>query len=473
MINGVLIYSSRGDLIVCDLLKSSLKRTISDIFKIQVINSLEMKSPILTLGSTTFHHIRSSSESKLWIVAITRSNANSGVIWEFLYKLDSMLTAYDLNNEEKLMEKFMVYYEMIDVMLTSNAMPINTELSSIASKISYRLPKTISNSPTNEKNNNNGLSIPKFLTRNSRSMSQEFSNITQSDIPWRPTGIKYKKNEVFLYVNEKINILVSKDQTILKAYVDGSIDLVSHLSGTPICQFGLNDYLSMTGNNISNRGDEFRHDFMDDEDLSTGRSSSSSVKIEDCTFHQCVSLDKFNDERLINFVPPDGSFELMRYHVRDDLNIPFKVTPRVSISSSRCSMRYKIILKSLFPTSLSAADAMLKIPLPPGTVDCKINASSGKCNFSTSDNCAIWKFNKYKGLTENELILETVPSSSTDILSLQQWTRPPMSMNFEIIMFSNSGLVVKYLKVMERVQKYRPVKWIKYVSKSGSYEIRY
>ena len=64
---------------------------------------------------------------------------------------------------------------------------------------------------------------------------------------WRPKGIVHKKNEVILHVNERINILVSKDGSVLKAYVDGSIDLETHLSGTPICQFGLNDSLSVSG----------------------------------------------------------------------------------------------------------------------------------------------------------------------------------------------------------------------------------
>ena len=35
-------------------------------------------------------------------------------------------------------------------------------------------------------------------------------------------------------------------------------------------------------------------------------------QIDDCTFHRCVRLGKFDAERTITFVPPDGEFELMR-----------------------------------------------------------------------------------------------------------------------------------------------------------------
>ena len=34
--------------------------------------------------------------------------------------------------------------------------------------------------------------------------------MSTSSIPWRPEGIKHKKNEIFLDVYEKLNMLVSK-----------------------------------------------------------------------------------------------------------------------------------------------------------------------------------------------------------------------------------------------------------------------
>ena len=35
--------------------------------------------------------------------------------------------------------------------------------------------------------------------------------------------------------------------------------------------------------------------------------------IDDCSFHPCVRYNKFERERVVSFVPPDGPFELMRY----------------------------------------------------------------------------------------------------------------------------------------------------------------
>jgi AP-2 complex subunit mu-1 len=39
---------------------------------------------------------------------------------------------------------------------------------------------------------------------------------------------------------------------------------------------------------------------------------TNAVEIDDCQFHQCVKLGKFDNDRTISFVPPDGEFELMK-----------------------------------------------------------------------------------------------------------------------------------------------------------------
>ena len=80
--------------------------------------------------------------------------------------------------------------------------------------------------------------------------------------------------------------------TILRADVDGHIQMRAYLSGTPECKFGLNDKLVIDKNE---RG-----------------GISDAVELDDCRFHQCVRLNEFDSSRTISFIPPDGEFELMR-----------------------------------------------------------------------------------------------------------------------------------------------------------------
>jgi AP-1 complex subunit mu len=36
-----------------------------------------------------------------------------------------------------------------------------------------------------------------------------------------------------------------------------------------------------------------------------------AVELEDVKFHQCVRLSRFENDRTISFIPPDGAFDLM------------------------------------------------------------------------------------------------------------------------------------------------------------------
>ena len=38
---------------------------------------------------------------------------------------------------------------------------------------------------------------------------------------------------------------------------------------------------------------------------------NKSVDLEDIKFHQCVRLTRFENDRTISFIPPDGNFDLM------------------------------------------------------------------------------------------------------------------------------------------------------------------
>ena len=47
-----------------------------------------------------------------------------------------------------------------------------------------------------------------------------------------PLGIKHRKNEIFLDVVEKLNLLVSSNGTVLHSEIIGSVQMKSFLSGT-------------------------------------------------------------------------------------------------------------------------------------------------------------------------------------------------------------------------------------------------
>jgi AP-1 complex subunit mu len=121
-------------------------------------------------------------------------------------------------------------------------------------------------------------------------------------VSWRSEGIKHRKNEIFLDVVEKLNLLVSGNGTVLHSEIIGSVQMKSFLSGMPELKLGLNDKLMFEA---------------------TGRSTTrvKSVELEDIKFHQCVRLARFENDRTISFIPPDGEFELMSYRLNTQVGI--------------------------------------------------------------------------------------------------------------------------------------------------------
>lgn len=44
-------------------------------------------------------------------------------------------------------------------------------------------------------------------------------------------------------------------------------------------------------------------------------------------FHQCVRLSRFENDRTISFIPPDGEFELMSYRLNTHVSEPTGTRP--------------------------------------------------------------------------------------------------------------------------------------------------
>jgi hypothetical protein len=75
---------------------------------------------------------------------------------------------------------------------------------------------------------------------------------------------------------------------------------------------------------------------------------------------------------------------------------------------------------------------------------------------------------RFQGQSEATLSGEAELSSMT---VKKAWSRPPISMDFQVLMFTSSGLLVRFLKVFEK-SNYTSVKWVRYMTKAGSYQIR-
>ncbi|KAH0288927.1 clathrin adaptor, mu subunit, partial [Aureobasidium sp. EXF-3399] len=438
MISGILVFNQKGENLIFRAFRNDCRPRLADVFRIQVISNPLVRSPILTLGSTTFSHVK---HENIFIVAVTKGNANAALVFEFLYRLIQLGRSYFAKfDEEAVKNNFVLIYELLDEILDFGY-PQNTDTDTLKMYITTEGVKS-------ERN---------LLIEDSSKITMQATGA----MSWRRDNIKYRKNEAFVDVIEDVNLLMSANGTVLRADVNGQIEMRAYLSGTPECKFGLNDRLTLGEEALASPSGNMAG-------TKATKAAAGSVTLEDCQFHQCVRLGKFDTDRTISFIPPDGSFELMRYRATENINLPFKVHAIVN-EIGKTKVEYSIAIKANYGSKLFATNVVIRIPTPLNTASITERTSQGKAKYEPEHNNIVWKIARFTGGSEYVLSAEAQLTSMTN---QKAWSRPPLSLNFSLLMFTSSGLLVRYLKVFEKSQ-YSSVKWVRYMTRAGSYEIRF
>lgn len=124
MLSGILIFNQKGENLIFRAFRNDCRPRLADVFRIQVISNAQVRSPILTLGSTTFSHVK---HENIYLVAVTKSNANAALVFEFLYRFVGLGKAYfGKFDEEAVKNNFVLVYELLDEILDFGY-PQNTE----------------------------------------------------------------------------------------------------------------------------------------------------------------------------------------------------------------------------------------------------------------------------------------------------------------------------------------------------------
>ena len=112
MLSGILIFNQKGENLIFRAFRNDCRPRLADVFRIQVISNAQVRSPILTLGSTTFSHVK---HENIYVVAVTKSNANAALVFEFLYRLVGLGKGYfGKFDEEAVKNNFVLVYELLD-----------------------------------------------------------------------------------------------------------------------------------------------------------------------------------------------------------------------------------------------------------------------------------------------------------------------------------------------------------------------
>lgn len=417
--SAIFILDIRGKVLISRNYKGDIDLGVIDKFMPLIMEKEEEGSltPILDTPDCTFAFIKTSN---LYLVSVTKKNANIMLVFVLLHKIVQVFTEYFKEmEEESIKDNFVIIYELLDEL------------------VDYGCPQTTDSKILQEYITQEGHKLETYIT-----VPPPVTNA----VSWRSEGIKYRKNEVFLDVIESINLLANANGSVLRSEIIGSIKMRAYLSGMPELRLGLNDRVLFQN---------------------TGRGKSKSVELEDVKFNQCVRLSRFETDRTISFIPPDGEFELMSYRLSSEIR-PLIWIESVIERHAHSRVEYMIKTTSQFKKRSTANNVEIIIPVPCDADSPRFKTNIGRVRYLPEQSCIIWSIKSFPGgkeyLMRAHFSLPSVESEDTQ-------GKPPIQVQFEIPYFTTSGIQVRYLKIIEK-SGYQALPWVRYITQNGDYQLR-
>ena len=448
-ISQIFILSPRGDKLVFKDYRQDVPRTSDEVFfrKYKFWDGEYHQAPegdcppFFVDKGIHFTFLRRSS---MLFVATTRVNVSAALVCEVLGRVYKVMKDYlGVVNEESVRKNFVMVYEILDEMIDAGAIQ---ELSS------ERLRPYIHNepikveAPTEPGQSNSLISRMKrgeFVERTKTSAATQFSIVA---------GQKERKNEIYIDIIERLNVVFNASGNVVVAEVDGAIQMKSFLAGTPEMIVGLNEDL------VVGRDDRARY---------------ATVCLDSVNFHENAEYSRFESERQLALRPPDGEFTLMNYRLTGNFTQPFRFTPSIELQSTY-KAELTLRIRADIPTNTNGIQCSVKIPVPKCTtsigVELGVDAKGQAYEYRQAEKYVTWSIAKFAGGTEQMCKVRI----STGVPITPQIRREigPLSMNFEVPMHNVSGVGIKFLRIEERSKSYNPQRWVRNITQANSYVYR-
>ncbi|XP_029041065.1 AP-3 complex subunit mu-1 isoform X2 [Osmia bicornis bicornis] len=313
-------------------------------------------------------------------------------------------------------ENYVVVYELLDEML-DNGFPLATESNILKELIKPpNILRTIANTVTGKSN-----------------VSAILPSGQLSNVPWRRTGVKYTNNEAYFDVVEEVDAIIDRTGATVFAEIQGYIDCCIKLSGMP----------------------DLTLSFMNPR------------LFDDVSFHPCVRFKRWESERILSFIPPDGNFRLLSYHIGSQsiVAIPIYVRHNISLKEPGGG-RLDITVGPKQTIGRTVENVTLEIPMPKIVLNCTLTPNQGKYSFDPVSKILLWDIGRIDVSKLPNLRGSITIQSSASVLE----SNPAINVHFTINQLAVSGLKVNRLDMYG--EKYKPFKGVKYITKAGKFQIR-
>lgn len=413
MVNSLFILNAGGDVVVEKHWKGLLSRTICETFWLAVAKATTFAEvePVIAAGRYLLLHVKA---AEVWYVAVVEREESPLEVVEFLMRVDEIFKDYlKTVSENTIKDNFVCVYQLLEELM-DNGMPFTTEPNQLRAMIpapgSMMAP------------------LGDMLSGDTGATSSAVPEGSLSLYPWRRVGVRYTSNDIKFDVMEEIEALVDVNGSVLSSEIIGEVMVNCRLSGMPDLTLA------------------FRNPRI----------------IEDAAFHPCVRFARWEQSRVLSFVPPDGAFKLMDFRVRTQINFPIYVKPTVSFMDG--SGKITVTVSSKAPSDVVLESVRLTIPWDKCVDSCVVSSTQGKVEFNDRSKVVSWEIGSLR--SGKSLTL----SGNVHLNGGVKHTNPAVEVAFKAINFSPSGLKVESLAVHN--VSYKPYKGVRALTKAGRFQYR-
>mmetsp|Transcript_1106 Transcript_1106/g.1677 ORF Transcript_1106/g.1677 Transcript_1106/m.1677 type:complete len:439 (+) Transcript_1106:37-1353(+) len=436
MLQSLFVLSASGEVLIEKHWRKTTSRSVVDLFLDQ-INGCDDPRDVPPVIPTSNQYLINVARERLFLLGVVEEEFAPLLVVEFLHRvLDTLAEYFGSVSELTIKENFSTVYQLLEEMC-DNGFPLITEPNALKEMIT---PPSIQNRIVAAVSGRSGV-------------ADVLPDGSVSAIPWRPKGLHYNVNSVYFDFVESINCIIGRNGQVTSCSVLGELLCNSSLSGMPDVVL---------------------------------RFSDPNVMV-DTSFHPCVRLARFEQERVLSLIPPDGACSLLKYRLDQSivakpsssggksifpsLPIPVYCKPVITFGESQGKVEVMVGAKAFNqgdgrPDFGAAGDIAVVVQFPPTvrSTDLKCNVGAVVCDETTK--ICRWT-------------IGSIPKDSTPKLTgsfaLQQGVPPPddtltLLLEFKIKDSSVSKLTLSEIQLQN--VSYEPYKYVRSTVKAGSVQVR-
>ncbi|KAJ1966776.1 hypothetical protein IWQ62_002261 [Dispira parvispora] len=339
--------------------------------------------------------------SDIVFLCLVASEVSPFLVLEFLEKFYQVILEYfGKVNELVLKENYLTVTKLLEEMLD------------------YGYPLTTNTSMLKEI-----VPVPNLVSRvmqtvtGSAGLQDSNLNVGTSMIPWRRAGIQHTHNEIYLDIVEEVDFTCEATGQVTSMDITGKILCNCLLSGLPDLT------LSFVNPDI----------------------------LDDYSFHPCVRIRKFEQDKVLSFIPPDGQFKLATYRTKapQSYQPPLVMYARTDVQDGIHHLTLEVDAGETFGKPLR--DVVLTLALGESTANLIGKADHGDISIDTRTKVVTWKHKSVKEHTKGLTLRVSYTSNKQQSVGI--------TAGFTVETFAISGLRIHGLRLSNERYQFYKVKW--------------